>query len=169
MQAAEIIFVVADLSNVWLVADVPEQSSAALRIGKTVVAEVPAIPRPPIQGHLNFVSAIVNPETRTVRARMDLRNPEWRYKPAMLASMTLLEGAERRRAVPEAAVVREDNQDNVMVQVAPRTFRLTPVTLGMEFRGMRGLESGVAPDEKIVLDGAFHLNNERKRRFVQGD
>jgi cobalt-zinc-cadmium efflux system membrane fusion protein len=169
VQAAEIIFVVADLSNVWLVADVPEQNSAALHIGKSVVAEVPAIPGRPIEGRLNFVSAVVNPETRTIRARMNLRNPEWRYKPAMLANMTLREGAERRRVVPEAAVVREDNQDHLLVQVTPQTFRLTPVTLGMEFRGMRVLESGIAPSDKVVLEGAFHLNNERKRRLVQGE
>jgi cobalt-zinc-cadmium efflux system membrane fusion protein len=169
VQAAETIFVVADLTNVWLVADVPEQNASALRLGKSVLAEIPAVPGRPVAGHLNFVSAIVNPETRTVRARMDLPNADFRYKPAMLATMSLLDGAEHRRVVPNSAVVREDNQDHVLVETAPNRFTLRPVSLGMEFRDLRVLESGVKPGERIVLDGAFHLNNERKRRAISGE
>jgi len=169
VEAAETVFVVADLTNVWLVADVPEQNAVALQPGKTVEAEIPAVPGHTIRGHINFVSAIVNPETRTIRARMDLPNRDWRYKPAMLATMTLLDGAEHRRVVPSTAVVREENQDNVLVETGPNRFALRPVTLGMEFRGFRVLESGLSDNESIVLDGAFHLNNERKRRAVQGE
>lgn len=169
VEAAETVFVVADLSNVWLVADVPEQNAAALHPGKVVLAEIPAVPGKQITGHLNFVSAIVSPETRTIRARMDLRNPDLRYKPSMLATMTLLDGAEHRRVVPSTAVVREENQDNVLVASGPNKFTLRPVTLGMEFRGVRVLESGLTDNEQIVLDGAFHLNNERKRRAISGE
>jgi cobalt-zinc-cadmium efflux system membrane fusion protein len=169
VEAAETVFVVADLSNVWLVADVPEQNAAGVRVGKTIVAEVPAVPAHPISGTLNFVSAVVNPETRTIRARMDLRNTSLLYKPAMLATMTLLDGGERRRVVPAGAIVREDNQDHVLVQTGENTFTMRPVTLGMEFRNARVLESGLADREKIVIEGAFHLNNERKRRAIQGE
>lgn len=169
VQAAETIFVVADLTNVWLVADVPEQSASALRLGKVVLAEIPAVPGKPVAGHLNFISAIVNPETRTVRARMDLPNREFHYKPAMLATMSLLDGAEHRRVIPSQAIVREDNQDNVLIETAPHRFTLRPVHLGLEFRDLRVLESGVKDGERIVLDGAFHLNNERKRRVISGE
>lgn len=169
VQAAETIFVVADLSNVWLVADVPEQSASALRLDKAVAAEIPAVPGKPVAGRLNFISAIVDPETRTIRARMDLPNASRLYKPAMLATMSLLEGAERRRVLPNQAVVREDNQDSVLVQTGPSTFVLRPVSLGLEFRDLRVLESGVGEKDKIVLQGAFHLNNERKRRAISGE
>jgi membrane fusion protein, heavy metal efflux system len=85
VQAAEIVCVVADLSNVWLVADIPEQSAGTIRIGQSVEAELPALPGRRISGKISFVSATVNPETRTVRARMDVTNPNREYKPAMLA------------------------------------------------------------------------------------
>jgi cobalt-zinc-cadmium efflux system membrane fusion protein len=169
VQAAETIFVVADLSKVWLVADVPEQNASALRLGKVVVAEIPATPGKAVAGSLNFISAIVNPETRTVRARMDLQNPDFRYKPAMLATMSLLDGAEHRRVIPNQAIVREDNQDHVLVETGPNRFTLRPVSLGLEFRELRVLESGVKEGERIVLSGAFHLNNERKRRVISGE
>ncbi len=100
---------------------------------------------------------------------MDLANPSLLYKPAMLATMTMLDGAERRRVAPFGAVVREDNQDHVFVQTGPNTFVLRPVTLGLESGGARVLESGVKEGEKIVLAGAFHLNNERNRRLIQGE
>jgi cobalt-zinc-cadmium efflux system membrane fusion protein len=100
---------------------------------------------------------------------MDLANESHLYKPAMLATMSLLEGAERRRVLPNRAIVREDNQDSVLVQTGPSTFVLRPVSLGLEFRDLRVLESGVGDKEKVVLHGAFHLNNERKRRAISGE
>lgn len=169
VQAAETIFVIADLSRVWLVADVPEQSAGVLRVGKAVEAEIPALPGRPVRGTLSFVSAVVNPETRTVRARMDLANPESLFKPGMLATMTLLDGSERRRVVPNSAIIREDNQDQVLIQTGPQTFQLHAVTLGPEFSGFRVLESGIEEKQKIVLEGTFHLNNERKRRALQSE
>jgi cobalt-zinc-cadmium efflux system membrane fusion protein len=169
VQGAETIFVVADLSNVWLVAEVPEQNASALRLGKMATAEIPAVPDKPVSGRLNFISAIVNPETRTIRARMDLPNQSLTYKPAMLATMSLLEDSQRRRVLPNQAIVREDNQDHVLVQTGPSTFVLRPVTLGMEFRDLRVLESGLQDRDKVVLHGAFHLNNERKRRAISGE
>jgi membrane fusion protein, heavy metal efflux system len=168
VQAAESVCVVADLSKVWLVADVPEQSAGTIRIGKALKAEIPALPGETITGKLTYVSAIVNPETRTVRMRMDLPNPDRRYKPAMLATITLMDNAERRRIVPANAIVREGNEDNVFIQTGPDKFVLQRVDLGPEFRDGRALIDGVRPDQKIVLDGAFHLNNERKRVLLQG-
>lgn len=163
VQAVETVFVVADLSNVWLVADVPEQSAGALYIGKSVKAEIPALPRERITGKISFVSAIVNPETRTVRTRMDLPNRQRKYKPAMLTNMTLVDGAEQRLVVPASSVVRENNADHVFVQTAVDTFQLRRVSLGDDAGDVRVVLEGVGKDDRIVMDGAFHLNNERKR------
>jgi cobalt-zinc-cadmium efflux system membrane fusion protein len=168
VQGAEIVCVVADLSNVWLVADVPEQSAGAIEIGKEVQAEIPALPGEVITGKLSFVSAVVNPETRTVRTRMDLPNPRRRFKPSMLATITLVDGAERRQVVPSTAVVRDGNDDGIFVQTGPNRFVLRTVTLGEEFRDRRVLLTGVSGGEKIVVDGAFHLNNERRRAVLRG-
>jgi cobalt-zinc-cadmium efflux system membrane fusion protein len=168
VQAAATVFVVADLSNVWMVADVPEQSAANIQVGKAVTAEIPALPDVKIAGTLSFVSPVVSPETRTVRVRMDLPNPERRFKPSMLATMTLVDGKERRQVIPSSAVVREGNDDTVFVQTKSNTYVLRRVTLGEEFSGYRTVENGLQPGEQVVVEGAFHLNNERKRRLLQG-
>jgi cobalt-zinc-cadmium efflux system membrane fusion protein len=169
VQPADKVYVVADLSNVWLVADVPEQSAGDLAVGKRVRAEIPALPGRRIEGALSFVSATVNPDTRTIRVRMDMPNPAGEYKPAMLATM-LLEGPPTLRVVvPSAAIVREDNRDHVFVQTAPDAFVLRRVSLGGEQAGGRVVNEGLRVGEPIVVDGAFHLNNERKRLALQAN
>ncbi|HVW87583.1 MAG TPA: efflux RND transporter periplasmic adaptor subunit [Bryobacteraceae bacterium] len=168
VQPAEPAFVISDLEQLWLIADIPEQNAGGLRAGEEVQAEVAAFPGEIIRGKLSFVSAVVNPETRTVRARMDLPNHAHRYKPEMLANIRLRDGAKRQTLIPDNAVVREDNQDHVFVQTGTDTYALRTVTLGDEFDGRRVVVSGLQPGEEIVLDGAFHLNNERRRILTQG-
>jgi len=168
IQPADTVFEVAELSHVWLVADVHEQNTGLLANGLAVEAEISAFPGRRLSGRLNFVSSTLNPETRTVRARMDLPNPNGRYKPAMLAVMHLKEPPTSRRLIPLSAVVREGNTENVFVERAPGSFVLRPVTLGEEFEGQRILLNGINPTDRIVLDGSFHLNNERRRLAVRG-
>jgi cobalt-zinc-cadmium efflux system membrane fusion protein len=168
IQPADTLCVIADLSSLWIVADVPEQNAGRLAVGQSVDAEITALTGAKIFGKLSFVSATVNPETRTVRARMEIANPRGRFKPAMLATMTLRDQTERQQLVPTTAVVREDNQENVFVQLDDDSFVLRKVTLGEEFGRNRVLVDGIRAGEKIVLDGAFHLNNERRRLLLRG-
>jgi cobalt-zinc-cadmium efflux system membrane fusion protein len=82
--------------------------------------------------------------------------------------MTFVGHTERKLTVPETAVVREENKDHVFVQTSPNVFVLRPVVLGEEAKDRRVLDSGVRADETIVLDGAFHLNNQRKQNAIKG-
>lgn len=167
VQPADAVALIADLSRVWVIADIPEQSAGLVNVGETVVVEVPALPDRRIEERLTFVSPVVNPETRTVRARLDLHNPERHYKPAMLASVMIKGKHEKRVTVPAEAIVRDDNRDYVFVP-ASGGYRLQPVTLGEEYDGHRVVLSGLRADEQIVVGGAFHLNNERRRRQLEG-
>jgi cobalt-zinc-cadmium efflux system membrane fusion protein len=167
VQPAEVAFMVADLSNVWLVADVPEESAGKLHKGMHVVVKIPSLPDEKVEGELSYVSPVVDPATRTIPVRMDLANPRGIFKPAMLASMTFIDRSERRVTVPATAIVREENKDHVFVKLGPGKYRLREVSLGTEAGDERVLESGVNPGEEIVLDGAFHLNNQRKQNAIK--
>jgi len=169
VQPAETVFVIADLSSVWLVADIPEENSGNLKVGKLVRAEVAAFPGVTISGRLSFVSSIVDPATRTVQVRMELPNPQHRYKPDMLATMVLEDTAQKEEVVPEDAIVHKDNKDYVFVQTGSKTFLLRPVQLGEEFGKERVVTGGVQRGENIVLEGAFHVDNERKRLAQLGE
>jgi cobalt-zinc-cadmium efflux system membrane fusion protein len=167
VQPADTMFEIADLSHVWLVAEVPEHQAGHLKEGQAVEAQIEALSSRPIHGRLSFVSSIVNPQTRTVLARMNLPNPQGLYKPAMLASMTVRDQAERRQVVPVQAVVRDESGECLFIERPNNVFLLRPVKLGPEINGVRVLMEGVANGERIVTEGSFHLNNERRRRAIR--
>jgi cobalt-zinc-cadmium efflux system membrane fusion protein len=168
VQPADALFTVADLSHVWLVAEIPEQQAGLVRAGGITEAEIPALADQAIKGKLIFVSDTVKPDTRTVTARMDVENADHQIKPGMLASMLIRGALHKRLMVPLAAVVREGNQDYVFVQKNAQHFELRQVKLGPEIAGAAPVISGLAAGEKIVTEGAFHLNNERRRKELEG-
>ena len=168
VQPADPAFLVADLSNLWFVAEVPEEQASALAKGKTVIATIPALPGQSVTGRLSFVSPVVNPDTRTVQARMDLPNAHGIFKPEMLASMTFESEPEKGLTIPATAVVREDNKDHVFIQRSPTEYALQEVELGVEVADRRVVMHGLSADQSIVLDGAFHLNNKRKQDQIKG-
>lgn len=168
VQPADPAFTIADLSTVWIVANVPEEDAGRLREGMQVEVRIPALPKQLIEGRLSFVSPIVDPATRTVEVHIDVPNPRGLLKPDELASMTFTGQKERMLTVPTTAVVREENKDYVFVQVTPEKYVLREVTLGQEEDDRRVVVSGVRADEQIVTDGAFHLNNQRKQNAIKG-
>lgn len=168
VQPADPAFTIADLSAVWIVADVPEEEAGQLKEGMQVEVHIPALPKQVIEGHLSFVSPIVDPKTRTVEVHMDVPNPKGLLKPDELANMTFTGGTARKLTVPSTAVVREENKDYVFVEISPTKYVLREVTLGEEENDRRVVLGGVREDEHIVTDGAFHLNNQRKQNAIQG-
>lgn len=168
VQPADPVFLVADLSSLWVLAEIPEQNAGSIRVGEEVAVEIAALPGRTVNGRLTFVSPVVDPQTRTVQVRLDLPNSQRDYKPDMLASVQIQGKPQQRPTVPGEAVVREDNRDYVFVRSAENTFRLRAVQLGIEYQGRRVVESGVRDGEMVVVGGAFHLNNERKRQTQGG-
>lgn len=168
VQPADLAFTIADLSSVWIVANVPEEDAGTLQAGMPVAVSVPALPKEKITGQLSYVSPIVDPTTRTVAVRMDMANTSGVLKPDELASMTFTGRTERKLTVPNTAVVREDNKDHVFVRLNPQRYVLREVTLGQEENDRRVVMGGVTATDAIVLDGAFHLNNQRKQAAIKG-
>ena len=162
VQPADPLFGVADLSSVWVVGDVPEQIARNVQVGQHVEIHVPALGDTSFDGLIIFVADTVNPLTRTVMVRTMVENPQRKLKPDMLATMHVVDNPERSLAVPETAVVREANQDYVFLSQGDNRFLRIPVELGPEVADMYPVLKGVTIDQKIVVDGAFHLDNERK-------
>lgn len=168
VQPADEAFTIADLSRVWVGANVPEEEAGSLHRGLPVTVSVPALPDAKLQGSLSYVAPVVDPATRTVEVRMEVPNAGGQFKPDELASMTFTGKAEQKLTVPSAAVFRESNKDYVFVQTSAKTFRMREVTLGTEEDDRRVVLGGLTEDDPIVLDGAFHLNNQRKQNAIKG-
>jgi cobalt-zinc-cadmium efflux system membrane fusion protein len=167
VQPAEELFIVADLSHVWLVAEVPEQQISLIQKGESVEIEIPALNNRPLKGKLIYVADVVNEQTRTVTVRSDIENTDRSIKPEMLVSMLVQSKPVPKVAVNAQSIVREADKDHVFVQIAPNKFRLREVVLGAEYQGMVAVNSGLAEGEMMVSDGAFHVNNERKRKELE--
>jgi cobalt-zinc-cadmium efflux system membrane fusion protein len=133
-----------------------------------VIIEVPALGNEKLWGKLVFVGQTVDPDTRTVLVRTALDNRDGRLKPAMLASVLIEAKPSDRLVIPAAAVVRENDTDHLFIAEAAGAFRLAKVMLGVEQGGQRVVLAGLKGDERIVIEGAFHLNNERNRKISEG-
>ena len=168
VQPSDALFVVADLTRLWAVAQVPEQQVNQVKAGQAVSIEVPALGNEKLVGKLIYVGQTINPETRTVLVRTELDNRDGRLKPAMLASMLIEAKPVERMVIPASAVVRENDEDHVFVAEGEGSFRLQKVKLGPEQGGQRIVVSGLKGAEILVIDGAFHLNNERNRKEMEG-
>jgi cobalt-zinc-cadmium efflux system membrane fusion protein len=162
VQPADQLFQVADLSSVWVVGDVPEQIARNVQVGQHVEIHVPALGDINFDGLIIFVADTVNPLTRTVMVRTMVENSQRRLKPDMLATMHITDNPHRSLAVPETAVVREANRDYVFLSQGNNRFLRIPVELGPEVADVYPILKGLTIDQKIVIDGAFHLDNERK-------
>lgn len=168
VQPAEVLFTIADLSQVWVTALVPEMDAGLLAVGQDMQIEVPALRGAHLAGKLSYVGETVTADSRTVRAQSTLFNPELQLKPGMLATMLITGKTVQTPVVPASAVVREDNSDYVFVVLAPGRFRLTAVRLGTQSGAVLPVLSGLKPGDQVVTDQAFHLNNERKKRLGGG-
>ena len=166
-QPGDPLFTVADLSRVWVVGALPEQAAASVQLDQQVDIEVPALGSRRFNGKVVFVSDTIHPETRTLTVRTQVDNPKGTLKPQMLATLRITGQPVQQLAVPEASVVRENDRDHVFVQTAPGQFKLTPVTLGNSSRGLRAVQQGLSEGAQVVVEGAFHLNNERKRAELE--
>lgn len=168
VQPADTLFDITDLRQLWAVADVPEQDAGFLRVGQRVDIEIPALAGQSVSGVLSFVSSFVNLETRTVTVRMNLPNAGRLFKPAMLALMHIHGYPQRRLTVPEEAIVREGEAEFIFVRQSEQVFRLTPVITAPAVRNLRSLPDASLAGKSVIVAGAFHLNNERRRRNIRG-
>lgn len=165
VQPGEPLFTVADLSHVRVEGQAPEREVPFLASAESVQVEIPALGAHPRPGDALYVGATVNPSTRTVTVRTAIDSPGTTVKPKMLARLLVVGPEEERVAVPAGAVVREGSDDHVFVRQADGRFRFASVQLQPAVDGMRAVDEGLAEGDVVVVDGAFRLNAERRRRL----
>jgi len=166
-QPGDALFTVADLTTVWAVGALPEQAAASVSVGQKVEVQVPALGEKRFRGRIVFVSDTIQPETRTITIRTEVDNASRELKPQMLSKMRLFGEPEERLAIPDSAVVRDRDLDHVFIRREDGSFKLVPVELEASVNGMRSVIRGLTEGQPIVMRGAFHLNNERKRAELE--
>ena len=160
-DTGEALYVIADLSTMWLKAQVPENEIPSVRVGQEVEVKVSALPDRVLKARVTAISSGTDATTRRVVVRSEVPNPEGALKSEMFASFKILTGAdEPSPSVPVQAVIREGDHAVVWVEEEPMLFRRRPVTLGMEQEDRIQIREGLKAGELVAGRGAIFVDNE---------
>jgi membrane fusion protein, heavy metal efflux system len=158
-DATAALMTVADLSTIWVTANVPEKDTALVAKGQPVEIVFPAYPGEVLKSQVLFVSNVLDPDTRRTKVRISLDNPDTRFKPGMFANVTFFSPKQMVPIVPTTALVLRDEKSQLFVEVAPWTFEARPVDVGFQQGGEVALRHGVAAGDRIVVRGGVLLND----------
>ena len=159
--AAPAPFTVADLSTMWMLANVIETDAPAYKLGQQVQVTVPAYPDKVFTGRVTALGAMIDPNTHRQLVRSEIDDPEHLLRSGMFASFVIHVGDPVRSiAVPAEGVVREgDGTMSVWATKDSRHFVKRTVKTGMQQDGWTQILTGLMPDETVVTDGAVFLSN----------
>jgi len=161
---------IADLTTLWIEADVYEKDIAYLRLGQAIRATVEALPNRVFQGELSAIYSQLDPATRTVRVRFKVDNASGELRPGMFATVridTPLDQIEPFKsgpilALPERAVIDTGTRQIVYVQRTPGLFEGVEVQLGPRIGEFYPVLKGLKPGEKVAAAGAFLIDAETR-------
>lgn len=158
---------IADLSRVWILAEVPEADIRAIRVGTPAQLEFPASGLPPFGGRVEFVYPMLSERTRTLRVRLAAANPRGTLKPGLYGAAAFETAGRTALTVPRDAVVDTGVQQHVFVPVADR-FEPRVVVVGARFADRVEIVDGLRPGEPVVSAGVFLLDSESRLRAAGG-
>lgn len=157
------LFQLADLSKLWVLADVYAQDYAALRVGNRARVRVQGLPDKTFTGRVDFIYPAVDAQTRTAKIRIVLDNARGLLRPDMYAVVTIEGGAARPQLlVPKSAVLRTGKQDLVIVAEGENRFRPQPVRLGGGTREHYAVLDGVNEGDIVVTSAQFLFDSESR-------
>lgn len=157
------LFTIADLSRLWVLADVYAADFAAVRPGQTAIVEIQGLPGRTFRGKVDFIYPTLAAETRTAKVRIVLDNRQGMLRPDMYASVTIQGAAQKPRLlVPKSAVLRTGKQDLVIVAAGANRYRPQPVRLGGETREHYAVLDGVKEGDSVVTSAQFLLDSESR-------
>jgi len=155
---SEPLFRVADLSRVWIEADLPEAALAKVRVGANSKVTVPAYPGEVFSGRVGHIAASLAKDTRTVAARIEVANADGRLKPEMFATASIEVAGDKRESIslPDPAIVLMDGKPTVFVY-AQGAYETREVEPGERVGGHTVLKSGLVAGDQVVTSGTYAL------------
>jgi membrane fusion protein, copper/silver efflux system len=168
VNADTVLYTVADLSTVWVLADVYEFEASGVRLGQPASLTLDYLPGRTFHGRVSYILPQVDPATRTLKVRVQLDNPGFALKPDMYGQVELHTAAARRLVVPEGAVLDSGDRQTVFVDSGDGHFEPRPVTVGVRAGGRAEILTGLRAGERIVTSGNFLLDSESQLQMAGG-
>jgi membrane fusion protein, heavy metal efflux system len=160
-DSAEALYVIADLSTMWLKAQIFEQDIAFVRIGQEIEAKVAAAPNRTFTTRIANIGSASDLTTRRIMVRSEIANPDGALKSEMFATFKIaIAEPSVTAAVPIDAVIREGDLATVWVQTEPMLFKRRVVDIGIQQNGLMQIRGGLAVGELVISRGAIFVDNE---------
>jgi Cu(I)/Ag(I) efflux system membrane fusion protein len=160
VTAGQDLYLLADLSRLWLSVKVYEQELGGIKAGQLAVARFPAFPGRDFTGRVRFVDPVLDPATRTAGVRVELPNSGGLLKPGMFATAELRVDLGRGLAIPKSAVLDTGVRQVVYVEVAPGRFSGREVRLGASAGDLVQVVAGLAAGERVVTSANFLIDSQ---------
>jgi len=157
--ASDPVYVIGDLSTVWLTAFVRETDSAAVAIGQEIAFTVLALPGRPLFARINYVATAIDPATRRLLVRATIDNNDGLLKPEMFANVTIYSPSDHAAVgVPKTALIYEADQVRVWVAHDDKTIELRQIKPGLTNGDLVEVLGNLKPGEKIVTKGSLFID-----------
>jgi cobalt-zinc-cadmium efflux system membrane fusion protein len=164
--ASNPLFMIGDLSKVWLVGNAREEDATYMHKGDPIEVSLLAIPNKVFKAHLTYVAASIDPNTHRLPVRAEVDNTTGELKPEMFASFRIITGEDDAApGVPDSAIVYEGDSAHVwLADDKAKTLAMQPIKVGRIRHGLVEALEGLKPGDKIVTSGAVFID-----RAVNGD
>ncbi len=161
IQPGEMLYRIANLSDVWIDVALREQDAGAIRVGSSAAVELASYPGRPIQGRVAYVYPTLDQAARTVRARVEIPNPIGRFKPGMYATVTLTtESSQRALTVPTSAVLNTGERTLVFMDMGGGSLMPMDVVTGRTAGAYTEILSGLELGQRVVTSAQYLLDSE---------
>jgi membrane fusion protein, copper/silver efflux system len=164
----EALFKIADLSRVWIIADISEQESGLVRVGQPVKVSLEAYPGQVFNSRVSYVYPTLNPATRTTPVRLEISNTGGQLRPGMFAQLAIQGIGSKGRVitVPDSAVIYSGRREVVLVALSNGRFEAREVKLGMHSDEYVEVQEGLAEGESVVVSANFLIDAESNLKAV---
>ncbi len=154
------LFTIADLSRVWVQAEVYEKDLGRIRVGQSAFITVDTYPNQTFEGKVAYIGDVLDPQTRTAHVRCDVNNHDLRLKTDMFANIQLpTQFSKQAIAVPASALQEVEGKSVVFIRRSDTQFEMRQVEKGVTVNNLAEIVSGVKQGEPVVAQGAFHLKS----------
>jgi len=160
VNTGDVLFNIADLSQVWVEIEVYENEFPNIKIGQRVEIQSQSFPGKPFSGRISFIYPFLDPKTRTVKARVEMANPGMKLKPDMFVRAKVVAGLGKAIIVPVTAVMDTGKRQVAWVETSPGMFEPRDVQLGQRTDDRVQVLSGLKPGDKVAVSGAYLIDSE---------
>ena len=162
------LYAIADLSRIWVIADVYEFEAADIKVGQPATVTVSSYPGREFRGKITYIYPEVDNATRTLKVRVELANRDFALKPDMYADVTLSINYGNRLVVPQEAVMDSGSEQLIYVSLKDGYFEPRKVQLGAKVDNKFIVLAGLTQGERVVTSGNFLIDSESKLKSASG-